>query len=409
MKFESITAILQGALAAAMLMPANAENPNYAPGDLVLYFQQEGGTNTVYANLGNAATGFRGASAGPGATNQVNFKNVSAELELAFGAGWASDPTVYAGLAGVWGTDGEDESLQNGDPSRTLYVSKSRNSVGTVGSAGSTALNVNTDTGMDTGSSRIFNQNNAFDQNYLTAFAVSPTGTSNIDNQNPFLAPGVQDVAFGIFTGGVQQAGNAGSFGTFGAAGSVEFALDLYRILGKTGLPGQVAGNLRQGSFEGTVTVNSSGMVSFISQGAAGTPFQAWTLTFPALDTAAKRLPTADPDNDGLNNLMEFVLNGNPGISNPSIAPTLDASGSSFIFTFNRRDDSETGSTLRFQYGTDLTGWTDATIGTGNGIVGSATIVVTENATNPDAISVSVPKTVAPGGKLFGRLFYTQP
>jgi hypothetical protein len=80
-----------------------------------------------------------------------------------------------------------------------------------------------------------------------------------------------------------------------------------------------------------------------------------------------------------------------------------------FVFSFNRRDDSETGNTLVFQYGTALTGWTDATVGSTGGTVGSATIAITENSTSPDAITVTVPKSVAPGGQLFGRLKVTNP
>ena len=40
---------------------ANAQNPNYAPGDLVLFFQQYGGSNTIAVNLG-AATTYRDAT-----------------------------------------------------------------------------------------------------------------------------------------------------------------------------------------------------------------------------------------------------------------------------------------------------------------------------------------------------------
>ena len=95
---------------------ALAQNTNYAPGDLVLYFQKDGGSNTVYANLGNAATLYRGTAAGPGAANRIDFLDISLELTTAFGAGWAADDKVYAGLAGVWGTNGASVALQDGDP-----------------------------------------------------------------------------------------------------------------------------------------------------------------------------------------------------------------------------------------------------------------------------------------------------
>ena len=410
MKSNSLKILFPAALALGLATGhVSAQNPNYAEGDLILYFQQENGANTVYANLGNAATVFRGNAAGPGAANKINFLNINAALTGAFGSGWASDPTVYACLAGVYSTNSiNTTAVVNGDPYRTLYVSASRTAVGSIGQASSAGYMVNTNTGMTTGAQSIFSQNNIFETQHVDAVTVSPTGTSGIDDQNPFLATGIQGTAFQIFSGGVQQAGSSSAFGSFGDAGTVEYALDLYRILARTGVAGQVAGTLREGSYEGTITVNSGGMVSFISQGAVVVPaFDTWAQSFPALDTPAKRLKTADPDNDGLTNLMEFVLNGNPGASDPGIAPTLNTATSNFVFSFTRRDDSEAGSTLQFQYGSDLAGWTTATIGAASSVAGDATITVTQGATT-DAITVSVPKTVAPGGTLFGRLKVSQ-
>lgn len=245
--------------------PAGAANSFYAPGDLVLFFQQEGGTNTVYANLGNAATLYRGTAAGAAdGVNSINFLDLNTTLTSAFGAGWASDSSIYAGLAGVWGTSNSSLVLQDSDPHRTLYVSASRLDVGTVGEASSAGYTVNTTTGMTNGANGITQQNNAFETNYDSLITISPTSTSTIDDMNP-IDTGIQGTAMNIFGGGIQQQGAAGTFGTFGEAGSTEFALDLYRILGKTGVAGQVEGDLRTGSYEGTVTVGTNGMVSFVA------------------------------------------------------------------------------------------------------------------------------------------------
>lgn len=248
---------------------AKAANTLYAPGDLVLYFQQQGGTNTVYVNVGNAATDFRGAAAGAadGGYN-LNFMNINTTLTSAFGSNWASSSTVYAGMAGVWGGEPDDETLQDGDPSRTLYVSKGRTSVGTVGSASSSGWTVNTTTGMTNGAAGIYNQNNVFEQNYDATATVSLAAVSRIDENNPFTTAGeivIQGTAFNIFGGGVQQQGTAGSFGNVWGAGNVEFALDLYRITARNDIDGQVPGVPRQGSYEGTMTVNSTGDVSFVA------------------------------------------------------------------------------------------------------------------------------------------------
>jgi hypothetical protein len=414
MKYIPTTLLLTSALAYVLgSTSVSAQNETFAAGDLVLYFQKFGDGDTVYANIGNAATLFRGTAAGPDASNRVNFLNINTALTSAFGAGWASDPDVYAGLAGVWGFSNTNIALQDGDPHRTLYISNSRTAVGTVGQPGSSVWDLfSAGTGaMTSGATNIFTQNNVFEVSFNEAVVLVSTATSQIDNQNPFINQEIQDNAFNTFAGGVQQRGTTGSFDSFGAAGSVEFALDLYRILARNNIAGQVAGDLRVGSYEGTVTVNSSGMVSFISQAAATTtPFEDWALTFPALDTAAKRLAAAIPSNDGMTNLMKFVLNGNPSIpASAAITPQLNASGTNFVFSFNRRQDSVAETTQVVQYGSDLAGWTDVAIpATGTGVaVGSATITVTSNGTT-DSVAVTVPKSVTGTGKLFGRLKVTQ-
>jgi hypothetical protein len=325
----------------------------------------------------------------------LNILDLNSTLTSAFGSGWASDTSIYAGLAGVRSTNDSSNAITNGDPNRTLYVSASRDGVGTVGSANSAAYVVNTDTGMSTGASGIFAQNNAFEVNYNAAFTVSPTSVSLIDNQNPFLSTGIQDTAFGIFSGGVQQVGSASSFGTFGAAGNVEFALDLYRILAKTGITNQVAGVLREGSYEGTVTINSSGKVSFIAKGTAtATPFESWIAGYTTITATADKASAADPDGDGLSNLTEFVLGGNPSVSNPSAGPAAVISGNNLAVSFTRSAASEGNTTAVVQYSTDLSTW-------------STTGVTTP--TTSGAQTVNVPTSKASDGKLFTRLKVTQP
>jgi hypothetical protein len=250
------------------LSSAKAQNSNYTPGDLVLAFQQEGGSNTVYVGLGNTATVFRGAATGADVANMINIININAELTAAFGANWATNVDLYAGLSGVWGTAGGlNNSLQNGDPNRTLYVSQARAGVGTVGQANSTTWSIINDGGMSSGASGMTSQNNVFYTQYTTQAAVSPVGVSQIDVQNPFLAENLQGTAFGTFAGGVQQVGSAGSFGSFGPVENVEFALDLYRIQARNNIAGQFGfgDTNRLGTYEGTIVVDSAGNVSFIT------------------------------------------------------------------------------------------------------------------------------------------------
>lgn len=270
-KFKNF-ALLAACSSLLAAFPANAAYTGYAAGNLILFFQQEGGSNTVYVDLGNAATLYRGPAAGAAdGVNSINIVNISSAMNSAFGTGWATSTSIYAGLAGVWGTSGAgtNNALQDGDPNRTLYISSPRNSVGIVGEADSTGWDLSTagNNAISTASTGITVQNNAFGANQAgQQTLVLGTGISQIDDMNPFFAPGLQDAAFqGALAGGVQQVGTAGTFGTFEDVGSAEFALDLYRVLGKNNAPGQVGGTNRIGSYEGSVVVGSDGNVSFLA------------------------------------------------------------------------------------------------------------------------------------------------
>lgn len=143
---------------------------------------------------------------------------------------------------------------------------------------------------------------------------------------------------------------------------------------------------------------------------ASASAFTSWVTT-PAFGLApADQDPTDDPDNDGLNNLLEFVLNGNPSVSNAAIQPVLAVTATAFEFTFSRRDDSLSPETTQtFQYGTNLGTWTSILVPAASGTAGAATITVT-NGSPADTVKISIPKTEAGAtGKLFGRLQVTQP
>jgi hypothetical protein len=378
-----------------------------ARGDLMLFFQKPGDTDTVYVNLGNAATLYRGDATGPTAARQaLNIININSSLTSAFGAGWASDPDVYAGLAGVL-ENSTATTVVNGDQYRTLYVSRARTSVGTVGASGSTAYNLVSAGSLTSGATNMYGMTtNFFTQLPSVAQGLVTTEFSVIDNQNPTTLAGVQTTAFGQFVSGVQQRGSVSVFGTFGLAGQVEFALDLQRLVPDGNVDsGEIAGTSRTGSYEGTMTVGTDGNVSFITQGTSA--YDAWLAGFPLLATPTDKLPATDFDNDGVTNLVEFVLNGNPSVSGQSILPTLDSSGANFVFNFTRRADSTTEVTQVFEYSTDLVDWTTnspITIPTTPGTVGFATVgASTGTAPNlVQAVTLTIPK--GSNTKLFGRL-----
>ena len=252
---------------------ATAANAFYNAGDLMLTFQKVGSTNTVYVDLGNAALLYRGTAAGAAdGVNRVNFMDLSSTLASAFGPAWASDTAIYSSLAGVAVNESLSNTVVDGDSYRTLYVSAARNNIGIIGTADSSAWTVATSSSSTSAAGDILTQNNVLGTYTEVAQTVSLTDISKIDDKQPittFQGSNIQGTAFSVFAGGIQQVGTAASFGTFGVAGEVEFALDLYRIIGKdnstTVANGQVAGSLRSGSYEGTVTVGSNGMVSFVA------------------------------------------------------------------------------------------------------------------------------------------------
>jgi len=254
---------------------AHAQNANYAPGDLVMFFQQSGGSQTVYANLGSATT-WRGAATGADVANSLSFLNINTQLTSAFGASWATDTALYAGLAGVYSTSTSTSELNNGDPTRTLYLSRGRSGEGTLGAANSSAVTLNTSNAYTTVAGSIEAMNNVLETTYTTAVAVSPVGTSQIDDKNPFLNATTQGAAFNnSVSGGVQQAGSASSFGAFGPVSGAEFVLDLYRlqpfgnVVGQVGYTGTSA---RSSSYEGSFALDGNGDISFVSSAAVPEP-----------------------------------------------------------------------------------------------------------------------------------------
>ncbi len=116
-----------------------------------------------------------------------------------------------------------------------------------------------------------------------------------------------------------------------------------------------------------------------------------------------------------MDNLLEFVLNGNPSISDSSILPKLVVTATDFEFTYQRRDDSVSPETTpTFQWGTTLASWPgSAVVSAGGGPVLPATITVSAGTPSDavtDTVKISIPKTEAGvTGKLFGRLQVVQP
>jgi len=183
-----------------------------------------------------------------------------------------------------------------------------------------------------------------------------------------------------------------------GAAGRLFKADGSFDIPGFTVAGGDtisfVVGN--NGGFGGDETALRAAISLSMDAPAAG--YVTWLGLYPGLTEV---LPDDDEDKDNLVNGLEYVFDGDPtmaDLDNPNL-PTLDATGADFVFSFTRREESPTDTTQTFQYGSDLTGWTDIPIDTGAPEVSLGT-----PSGGLQTVTVTVSKSLAVDGKLFGRL-----
>lgn len=141
-------------------------------------------------------------------------------------------------------------------------------------------------------------------------------------------------------------------------------------------------------------------------------PLESWRLAhFGTTGNSGNASDTADPDRDGIPNALEWILGGDPLACSIAPLPRSSATPDQFALTFARDDESESTTTLKAQWGTNLRDWFDVPIGSassgpdGNGV----TVSITENGTAPDTIVVAVPRSQGSAGRLFLRLNATVP
>jgi hypothetical protein len=108
--------------------------------------------------------------------------------------------------------------------------------------------------------------------------------------------------------------------------------------------------------------------------------------------------PLDDPEFDGIVNLLEFVLFGDPLVPSPEILPAMSASGDgTWIFEYERSNLSEPPATTQVvEYGSDLENWTELAIP-----LSSDGIVTITPGSESDHVSVAIPDLGTAG---FARL-----
>lgn len=143
-----------------------------------------------------------------------------------------------------------------------------------------------------------------------------------------------------------------------------------------------------------------------VTSGPSSTPFESWMNSFQTL-SAEQKLPTADPDADGVGNLLEFVLNGSPILADSHILPTASLSPTHATFTFTRREESASATSLAFESSTSLTpgSWVSYTISP----TPAPEITLGPLANGARTVTIRVP--IAPGNPTtrFGRLRVSAP
>ena len=266
-KILAISAVAGAALTVAA-GTAQAQNTNYTDGDLVLFFQNPGGSTgsdqQLFASLGNTATVFRAAFTAQ--SNPSGILNINSQLTSAFGSGWANATTLYGGAGGVWSSASGGNQLQNGDPKRTVYTTLARPSIGVVGSVNSDGFSTVNSGGATAISQAIIQQNNILETQASTAVAVIALPGSSVAASIPLINPAnANGWNNSVPNPGVQQQGQAGNYGTFGSINNVEFMWDLYRSQARNNISGQYGADeaLYDGSYIGTLTLSSNGDVGF--------------------------------------------------------------------------------------------------------------------------------------------------
>ena len=168
------------------------------------------------------------------------------------------------------------------------------------------------------------------------------------------------------------------------------------------GLPtaiGLWGGPLSSGSQFSSSHISGTGLL-YVTEGTV--TYQSWAvsegLTAPDADI------DDDPDLDGLDNGLEFVLGGDPLLNDgAALAPAVSQDGTYLTLTFQRTDDSELSMEVRVDFGDDPGAWeANVIVGPNSTTTDEGIVTVEENGTDPDAITVQIP--VGTRARLFARV-----
>ena len=142
-----------------------------------------------------------------------------------------------------------------------------------------------------------------------------------------------------------------------------------------------------------------------VTVNAMTTAFMTWQETnWPGITDPESIDPAADPDHDGIANLLEYILaGGDPRVPSKGILPETSMSGDSLIFSYLRNTSSSQDTIQIVQYGSLDGQWTDIPVVQGE----TVTMTPIDEALGIELVTVVIPATDAP--RMFARLKVAQP
>lgn len=333
-----------------------ASATQFSSGELAVIFYSVNGTviepNTYIFNLGRADL-FRENTLRGVSVTQINpaitSDNIGADLATAFGSDWAEQGTVRWAVVG---TVPNGSPVINGDPNRTIYISRPRNSLTSGASGPATTINQISTIGIGGISNDVSvlytGTNSAISpppgSGYTSIPATNIRGTispsSNPVNPSIFLPPSTST----FFSHSIDPRQTFTGVPVAGGTG-VSGALDIYRVLrftdGADLTSGQSSGNavVQEGQFIGTLTLDASGNLKIGAEG--GAPVQNFG-TWATANNITGGL-SGDSDGDGILNIVEYALDLN--LQGPDASIGTFSGG---VISFNKRPAAVTNGDVAY-------------------------------------------------------------
>ena len=203
---------------------------------------------------------------------------------------------------------------------------------------------------------------------------VNPNGAESTVTFEYSTSPALTGAS--ILSGGITGAGDGPEIVTAALSGLMPSTLYYYRV---------------RASNPENANLQTAGILSFTTTGGGGAVGFADWLSKAGIQGGAMEAGN-DTDADGTCNALEFVFGGNPAVKDDSSTVAFAATPEALIFSFQRKDASETPDvTLLVEAGTSLGNWPDSYLIGATTAASAAGVQVHENGGAPDLITVAIP------------------